>query len=80
MDDPFDPECLCSACTFEAGAMDGPFDPECLCSVCTFEAGAFNFSRTADEGAVGARCDFRLLCSIMLTAQASRSTGVRFAA
>lgn len=28
----------------------------------------------------GARCDFRLWRSIMLTAQASRSTGVRFAA
>jgi hypothetical protein len=33
----------------------------------------------AAEGA-GARYDLRLLCSIMLIAHASRSTGVRFAA
>jgi hypothetical protein len=37
-------------------------------------------SRTVEEGAEGARWDLRLLCSIMLTAHASRSTGVRFAA
>jgi hypothetical protein len=39
-----------------------------------------SFSRTAGEGADGAKWDLRLLCSSMLTAQASRSTGVRFAA
>ena len=32
------------------------------------------------EGTEGARCETRLLCSSMLVAQASRSTGVRFAA
>ena len=39
-----------------------------------------SLSRTAEEDAAGARCDLRLLCSIMLMAQASKSTGVRFAA
>lgn len=39
-----------------------------------------SFSLMVAEGAAGARCDLRLLCSIMLTAHASRSTGVRLAA
>ena len=39
-----------------------------------------SFSLMVAAGAAGARCDLRLLCSIMDTAQASRSTGVRFAA
>ena len=53
--------------------------------VSRFEGGERSRSRsfsltTADEGAEGARYDLRLLCSIMLTAHFSRSTGVRFAA
>lgn len=39
-----------------------------------------SFSLMVADGAAGARCDLRLLCSIMLTAHASRSTGVRLAA
>jgi hypothetical protein len=39
-----------------------------------------SFSLMVAAGAAGARCDLRLLCSIMEMAQASRSTGVRFAA
>lgn len=65
-----------------------PFEPECLCSTPGTLAAAFadggdlsrSFSRTADECADGAKWDFLLLCSIMLIAHASRSTGVRFAA
>lgn len=70
-----------------AGA-EGP-EPEPLCA-CDRESadprlstGGFscNFSLMPDDGgAAGARCDLRLLCSSILTAQASRSTGVRFAA
>lgn len=56
------------------------FDSECLRSVLAGGDRSRNFSRTLAEGAEGARCDLRLLCSIMLTAHASRSTGVRVAA
>lgn len=62
------------------GADAEPFESECLCSLLVGGDRSRSFSRTADEGAEGARCDLRLLCSIMLIAQASRSTGVRFAA
>lgn len=39
-----------------------------------------SFSLMSAAGAVGARWDLRLLCSIMDMAHASRLTGVRFAA
>lgn len=59
----------------------GAADVEPLESVRACEAaGPWRRSRTVAEGADGARCDLRLLCSIMDMAQASRSTGVRLAA
>lgn len=42
--------------------------------------GSRSFSLMVADGGAGARYDVRLLCSSMLTAHASRSTGVRFAA
>jgi hypothetical protein len=62
-----------------------PVDPfrscsGCFCSVFVGGERSRSFSRFADGGAEGARWDLRLLCSIMLMAHASRSTGVRFAA
>lgn len=62
------------------GAELAPFESENFISAVVGVSRSRSFSRTADDGALGARCDLRLLCSIMLTAQASRSTGVRFAA
>lgn len=65
-------------CCGRGGAADEPLESVRECGA---EPGpSRRRSRTVDEGADGARCDLRLLCSIMLTAQASRSTGVRFAA
>lgn len=65
-----------------AGA-DEPFCACCLRSAEPLLSGfacSWSFSLIPAAGAAGARCDLRLLCSSMLTAQASRSTGVRLAA
>lgn len=60
-------------CEGRGGAVE-PLESERVCGR------SWSLSRTDEEDAVGTRCDLRLLCSIMLTAHASRSTGVRFAA
>lgn len=65
-----------------AGAFTEPF---CTCALMSAEprrsdGASRSFSLMVAAGAVGARYDLRLLCSIMLTAHASRSTGVRLAA
>lgn len=66
-----------------AGADMDPFDECDLTSAEPLRStDGFSLSCSlmlAAEGA-GARYDLRLLCSIMLTAHASRSTGVRLAA
>ena len=64
------------------GVSAEPFDSGCFCSILAGGERSldWSFSRTADVGAEGAKCDLRLLCSIILIAHASRSTGVRFAA
>lgn len=64
-------------CAGRGGAEAEPLESE---RVCGGERSRRRSRTAADDEAEGARWDLRLLCSIMLTAQASRSTGVRFAA